>query len=426
MKASAMQTKTDQIESSLTRVVCSNCGKAYDADSLLTTCTECGKVLMAEYDLGKAASTMTRAALASRPWNLWRYAEIMPVRNPEARLTLGEGGTPVLAVGRYGAQIGLPGLLMKDEGRNPTGSFKARGLGAAVSRALELGVRTIALPSAGNAAAAASAYAARGGLGAVVFMPKDAPDIFKAECRALGARVYLVDGLINDAGKIVKEQGASRGWFDVSTLKEPYRAEGKKTMGIELAEQLGWDVPDAIIYPTGGGTGIVGMWKAFRELEEMGLIGSKRPKMIVVQSEGCAPIVRAFDQNVRHADLWQGAQTVAPGIRVPVAIGDYLILDAVRESGGTAIAVSDDELLAGMRDVAASEGMFVSPEVGAAFAAARKLRESNVLSESERVVVFATGSGLMHTDLIEDGYPILVPDASDTGEIIDSAYAKRA
>jgi threonine synthase len=260
---------------------------------------------------------------------------------------------------------------------------------------------------------------------AVVFMPQDAPDIFKSECRALGARVYLVDGLINDAGKIVKENGASRGWFDVSTLKEPYRAEGKKTMGIELAEQLGWDVPDAIIYPTGGGTGIVGMWKAFRELETMGFIGSKRPKMVVVQSEGCAPIVRAWERNERHADLWQGANTVAPGIRVPVAIGDYLILDAVRESGGTAVAVSDDELLAGMRDVAAAEGMFVSPEVGAAFAAARKLREAGTLSESERVVVFATGSGLMHTDLIEDGYPLLDPSASDTGAIIDSAYPSR-
>jgi threonine synthase len=420
--ASEMQTSSNQPESSLTRVVCSNCGKEYDADSLLTTCTECGKVLMAEYDLDKAARTMTRESLALRPWNLWRYAEIMPVRNPAFRLTLGEGGTPLLALGRYGEQIGLPNLSAKDEGRNPTGSFKARGLGAAVSRALELGVKTIALPSAGNAAAAASAYAARGGMDAVVFMPQDAPDIFKAECRALGARVYLVDGLINDAGKIVKESGSSRGWFDVSTLKEPYRAEGKKTMGIELAEQLGWDVPDAIIYPTGGGTGIVGMWKAFRELEKMGLIGSKRPKMIVVQSTGCAPIVRAWEQNERHADLWEGASTVAPGIRVPVAIGDYLILDAVRESGGTAIAVSDDELLAGMRDVAAAEGLFVSPEVGAAFAAARNLREAGTLAESERVVVFATGSGLMHTDLIEDGYPLLDPNAADSVSIIDSAY----
>ncbi|HMM41539.1 MAG TPA: threonine synthase, partial [Thermomicrobiales bacterium] len=321
-----------RIDSTLTGVVCSNCGRRYDADSLLTICDDCGKVLVAEYDLERAKRSMTKEALAGRDWNLWRYAEVMPVRDPEHRLTLAEGGTPLLKVDRWAAGVGLPNLLVKDEGRNPTGSFKARGLGAAVSRARELGVEAIALPSAGNAAAAASAYASRGGMDVAVFMPQDAPEVFKAECRALGARVYLVDGLINDAGKIVRENGSSRGWFDVSTLKEPYRAEGKKTMGLELAEQLGWQVPDAIIYPTGGGTGIVGIWKGFDELEQMGLIGSSRPRMIVVQSEGCAPIVRAFERGERHAPLWEGAETIAPGIRVPVAIGDYLILDAVRES----------------------------------------------------------------------------------------------
>lgn len=411
-----------RFESALTSVVCSNCGRRFEADSLLTVCDDCGKVLLAEYDLDRASKSLTRDALVDRPWNLWRYAEIMPVRDAAHRLTLAEGGTPLLRVDRWSATSGLPNLLVKDEGRNPTGSFKARGLGAAVSRARELGVPAIALPSAGNAAAAASAYASRGGMDVVVFMPQDAPEVFKAECRALGARVYLVDGLINDAGKIVRENGAERGWFDVSTLKEPYRAEGKKTMGLELVEQLGWQVPDAIIYPTGGGTGIVGMWKGFAELEAMGLIGSARPRMVVVQSDGCAPIVRAYERGERHAPLWEGAETIAPGIRVPIAIGDYLILDAVRESGGTALTVSDDELNAAMRDVAASEGLFVSPESGAAFAAAAKLREAGDLRESDRVVVFATGSGLLHTDLIGGDYPVLRPDDPSVGAAIDSAY----
>ena len=418
-----MSSRANQIESTLTGVTCSYCGRRYDADTLLTVCDDCGKVLVAEYDLERAARSMTKDALAGRGWNLWRYAEIMPVRHAENRLTLAEGGTPLLAVARWAERAGLPNLLVKDEGRNPTGSFKARGLGAAVSRARELGVTAIALPSAGNAAAAASAYASRGGMDVAVFMPQDAPEVFKAECRALGARVFLVDGLINDAGKIVRENGGSRGWFDVSTLKEPYRAEGKKTMGIELAEQLDWQLPDAIIYPTGGGTGIVGMWKGFAELEQMGLIGPARPRMIVVQSEGCAPIVRAFERGERHAPLWEGAETIAPGIRVPVAIGDYLILDAVRQSGGTAIAVSDAELDSAMRDVAASEGLFVSPESGAAFAAARKLREGGQLAESDRVVVYATGSGLLHTDLIGGDYPILAPSDPNVGQVIDSAYA---
>ena len=411
-----------QIESAIDHIHCSACGRTYNPDQLVTVCDECGKVLLVAYDLERAARTMTAEALAGRTWNLWRYAEIMPVRDAAHRLTLGEGGTPLLQAPRTGKQLGLSNLLVKDEGRNPTGSFKARGLGAAVSRARELGVTTIALPSAGNAAAAASAYAARGGMQAVVFMPQDAPPVFKAECRALGAKVYLVNGLINDAGKIVRKNGAQRGWFDVSTLKEPYRAEGKKTMGIELAEQLGWRLPDAIIYPTGGGTGIVGMWKAFNELERMGLIGSNRPKMVVVQSSGCAPIVRAFDNGDRHAPLWEGAETVAPGMRVPVAIGDYLILDAVRESGGTAIAVSDDELLASMRSVSSGEGMYVSPECGAAFAAAGKLREGGLLKENDQVVVFATGSGLLHTELIEDGYPTLDPSDPAIGTAIDEAY----
>lgn len=414
---------TEAIQSAMASIVGSVSGKRYDPDQLLTVDPEDGKVLLVEYDLERAGRTLTPESLIARPWNLWRYAELMPVRNPEHRLTLGEGGTPLLHAPRLGQHIGLPKLLFKDEGRNPTGSFKARGLGAAVSRARELGVKAIALPSAGNAAAAASAYLARGGMEAVVFMPEDTPDSFKAECRALGAKVFLVNGLINDAGKVVRENAEARGWFDVSTLKEPYRAEGKKTMGIEIAEQLGWRVPDAIIYPTGGGTGIVGMWKAFDELERMGFIGSKRPRMVVVQSTGCAPIVRAFEHGERHAPLWENAQTIAPGVRVPIAIGDYLILDAVRQSGGTAIAVTDDELLECTNLVSSMEGMHVSPEVGAAVAATRIMRERGELTETDEVVVFATGSGLKHLDLVPGGYPTVDPNDPNAGRIIDSAYS---
>ncbi len=410
-------------ESAMATILGSESGKRYDPDQLLTVDPADGKVLLVEYDLERASQTLTQESLMTRTWDLWRYAEVMPVRRPENRLTLGEGGTPLLEAPRLGRQIGLPNLLVKDEGRNPTGSFKARGLGAAVSRAKELGVTAIALPSAGNAAAAASAYLARGGMDAYVFMPEDAPATFMQECRALGAKVFLVNGLINDAGAIVKAHAEDRGWFDVSTLKEPYRAEGKKTMGYELAEQLGWTLPDAIVYPTGGGTGIVGMWKAFSELEAMGFIGSERPKMIVVQATGCAPIVRAFERGDRHAPLWEDATTIAPGMRVPVAIGDYLILDAVRESGGTAIAITDERLLESTQAISSIEGMHMSPEVGACVAAAEDLRASSFLSEDDQVVIFGTGSGLMHVDLVEGEYPVLEPGAGDTGQVIDSWYA---
>jgi threonine synthase len=361
---------------------------------------------------------MTREALKERPFNLWRYHEVLPVQDPANALALGEGGTPLLPLPRYGGAIGLPGLMAKDEGLNPTGSFKARGLCMAVSRAKEFGVKAVAIPSAGNAASAMSAYAARAGLPAYVFMPQDTPPIMKGECSAYGAHVYLVKGLINDAGRITREHAKERGWFDVSTLKEPYRVEGKKTMGYEVAEQLGWTLPDAIIYPTGGGTGIVGMWKAFGELEAMGFIGPKRPKMVVVQSEGCAPIVRAFEAGQQHAELWQGAETIAPGIRVPVAIGDYLILQAVRESGGTAIAVSDREILAATREVASSDGLYPSPESAATFAAARRLVASGFLTGEERVVAFSTGAGLKHTELLDLDLPILDPADPHVGDKI--------
>ncbi|MGH2561408.1 MAG: threonine synthase [Thermomicrobiales bacterium] len=408
----------------LTNLQCSACDMTYPTEQLITTCPACGKVLLARYDLAAAARSMTPAALRQRPWDLWRYEEVLPVRDQANRLNLGEGGTPLLEAPRLSCDFGYDRLLVKDEGANPTGSFKARGLVMAVSRAKELGATTVAIPSAGNAAAAMAAYAARAGLAAIVAMPKDTPEPMKAECRAYGATVLLVDGLINDAGKVIRTGAAAHGWFDVSTLKEPYRAEGKKTMGLELAEQLGWRVPDAIIYPTGGGTGIVGMWKAFAELETMRLIGPKRPKMIVVQSTGCAPIVRAFEQGERHAQLWQNAATMAPGIRVPVAIGDYLILDAVRQSGGTAMTVTEEEISEGMRLAATREGMFVSPESGAAFIAAKNLRETGFLQSTDETVVFSTGAGLKHTDLVGGDSPVIDPNAADLIGAIDAALAR--
>ena len=409
------------MRSHLTHLECSFCGLTQSADQLLTVCPACGKVLYARYDLAAAAREMTPDVLATRPWNLWRYFEILPVADPLNALTIGEGGTPLLEAPALGRAFGIDRLLVKDEGLNPTGSFKARGLGMAVSRARELGATSVAIPSAGNAGSAMAAYAARAGLPAYVFMPADAPSVMKAECQAYGANVFLVDGLINDAGKVAREAGPAFDWFDVSTLKEPYRAEGKKTMGVELVEQLGWRVPDALVYPTGGGTGIVGMWKAFAELEEMGLIGSKRPKMIVVQAEGCAPIVRAFEAGERHAELWADATTVAAGLRVPVAIGDYLILDAVRESGGTAMTVSDAALMEGVHLAAIHDGLFVSPEAGAAYIATRDLRANGFLSPDDEVVIFSTGSGMKHTDLIATDLPVIDPRDPDSVAAIAAA-----
>jgi threonine synthase len=406
------------MQSHLTHLECTFCGETHAANQLITVCPSCGKVLYARYDLAAAAREMTPDALAQRPWDLWRYFEILPVSDPAHALTLGEGGTPLLEAPSLAEAFGFDRLLVKDEGQNPTGSFKARGLGMAVSRAKELGAASVAIPSAGNAGSAMAAYAARASLPAWVFMPADTPSVMKAECQAYGANVFLVDGLINDAGKIAREAGPSFGWFDVSTLKEPYRAEGKKTMGLELAEQLGWRVPDAIVYPTGGGTGIVGMWKAFAELEEMGLIGPERPKMIVVQAEGCAPIVRAFDTGERHADLWQDANTIAAGLRVPIAIGDYLILDAIRQSGGTALTVSEEELMEGVHLAAGHEGFFVSPEAGAAYVATRKLRASGFLERDDEVVIFSTGSGMKHTELISIDLPVLDPNDPNVADAI--------
>jgi threonine synthase len=402
-----------QGRSRLTHLECSRCAATYPADQIMTTCPVCGKVLFARYDLAQAAGEMTLAALAGRSWDLWRYAEILPVQDLPTVPSLGEGGTPLHEAPRLARDFGYDRLLIKDEGLNPTGSFKARGLAMAVARARELGAGTVAIPSAGNAAAAMAAYAARAGMTAVVAMPADAPATMAAECHAYGAQVLLVDGLIDDCGKVIRAGAAAFGWCDVSTLREPYRAEGKKTMGIEVAEQLGWRVPDAIIYPTGGGTGIVGMWKVFAELETMSLIGAKRPKMFAVQAAGCAPIVRAFESGAEHAERWPDATTIAPGLRVPAAIGDYLILRAMRESGGTALTVTDDELRQGMGLAATREGLFVSPESGAAVIAARKLRERGVLQPDEETVIFSTGSGLMHVDLIDVASDAIDPNAAN-------------
>jgi threonine synthase len=330
---------------------------------------------------------------------LWRYAEVLPVERTDAVLDLGEGFTPLHHVARLGHKIGCPQTYIKDESLNPTGSFKARGLAVAVSRAYELGAKEIAIPSAGNAAGAMSAYAARAGLPAHVFMPADVPMLFRTECEQLGATVTLVNGLITDCGVKVREGVAQHGWFDVSTLREPYRIEGKKTMGYELAEQMDWSLPDVIIYPTGGGTGLVGMWKAFAEMEAMGLIGSQRPRMVTVQSDGCAPMVRAFLQEDEFAEPWQGAKTVADGLRVPAAVGDFLILAALRESRGTAITVTDAEMLHYAGVMGKATGIFPAPEGAATLAAQVHLLEQGWIKPDERVILFNTGSGLKYAHL---------------------------
>ncbi|MDQ3700918.1 MAG: threonine synthase [Chloroflexota bacterium] len=398
------------MQSYLTHLQCSNCGLEADADRLQTVCAACGKVLFARYDLETIRRVLPREALKDREPTLWRYRELLPVRSPGAIVSLGEGMTPLLHAARLGAALGCPNLLIKEEGVNPTGSFKARGQAVAVSRALELGAPALAIPSAGNAGGAMAAYAARAGLPAYVFMPQDAPESNKLECALYGARLYLVQGLINDCGRLVREGVATRGWFDISTLREPYRQEGKKTMGYELAEQLDWTLPDALIYPTGGGTGIVGMWKAFEEMERLGWIDSRRPKMIAVQAEGCAPIVQAYRRGERHADLWPDAHTVASGMRVPVAIGDYLMLDSIRESGGTALSVSDDELMADVGVLARTEGLSAAPEGAATLAALRQLLDDGTLQRDERIVLFNTGAAWKYADLLPPSeFPLLDP-----------------
>ena len=409
----------------VTHLECANCGLRHEADVLQNLCVECGKPLLVRYDLDKAAASFESAwpavwneapgSIFNRESSLWRYREVLPVENPENIVSFGEGWTPLLTAERLAASLPVKlNLFIKDEGQNPTQSFKARGMTAAISMAKELGVRKVAVPSAGNAAGAMAAYAARAGMEAFIFMPKDTPKANIIECEQSGAKVTLVDGLITDCGKIVAERKEAEGWFDVSTLKEPYRVEGKKTMGYELAEQFGKrsiatgreanrevilpQLPDVIIYPTGGGTGLIGMWKAFDEMQQMGWIGPKRPRMISVQSSTCAPIVRAYEKGERFAEEFENASTVASGLRVPKAIGDFLILDAVRASGGTAIAVDDAELIAAVREIGAATGIFAAPEGAACLPALRKLIADGAVNEGETVVLFNTGSGIKYLE----------------------------
>ena len=375
----------------LQHLECSSCAETSPHTIPQNLCTSCGKPLFARYDLDVLAETWKPQELRSRPHSLWRYRELLPIVDDSHIVSLGETVTPLVHAKRLGEQFELPELWIKDESRLPTGSFKARGLAMAVSKAKELGIKNLAIPSAGNAATALSVYAACAGIPAYIFMPKDTPSYNIETCQLAGANVTLIDGLISDAGRIVAERKHDEGWFDVSTLKEPYRVEGKKTMGFELAEQFGWQLPDVIIYPTGGGTGIVGMWKAFEELEAIGWIGKDRPRFISVQSAGCAPIVKAWERGKTHADPWEDAHTIASGLRVPQAIGDFLILDAIRKSDGCAISVSDDSIRDAMHLLPSTEGLLTCPEGAATGAALKELVGNGIIDTSDQVVLFNTG-----------------------------------
>jgi len=388
----------------MTFLECSLCSRKLEAGKVYNLC-ECGGPLLVRYDLAKLRSTWNREQIASGPNSMWRYGPVLPPMLQTSIISLGEGMTPLVRTHRLGHRAGANQLWLKDEGLNPTGSFKARGLSCAVSMAVELGIRKLAIPSAGNAASAMAAYAAAAGIEAHIFMPRDVPQANFIECEAYGAHVTLVDGLISDCAKLVAAGATREGWFDVTTLKEPYRIEGKKTMGYEVAEQMDWQLPDAIFYPTGGGVGLIGMWKAFSEMEELGWIGAKRPKMIAVQVEGCQPVVRAFEKGAARSEFWENASTVASGLRVPKPLGDFLILKAVRESGGTAIAVSDTELLdAGMR-LASEEGLFIAPEGAACVSALEKLLQSGFLKPAEKIVLYNTGSGLKYLEAYSTRFP---------------------
>jgi threonine synthase len=386
----------DDLPTFVTHLECSLTGERYPADTVQTV-SRAGRPLVVRYDLAGVRRALSREALALRPPSLWRYRELLPVRRAENIVSLGEVMTPLVPLPRLAKQLARGGeILVKDEGRLPTGSFKARGLALAVSMAKELGVGAMAMPSNGNAGSAMAAYCARAGLAAAVFCPADTPEVNVREIAMQGARVFLVDGLIDDCGKLVAEGERTAGWFNCSTLREPYRIEGKKTMGLELAEQLGWDLPDVIFYPTGGGTGIIGMWKAFAELGEIGWIGAKRPRMVAVQAKGCAPMVKAWAEGVEHAPRWEGAHTFAAGIRVPQAIGDFLILRAVRDSGGFAVAVADEAIMTAWREVAAEEGLLLCPEGAATYAAYKEALAEGRVRPDERVVLFNCATGLKY------------------------------
>jgi threonine synthase len=383
----------------VTHLDCTRCSRRHSPGAVLNLC-ECGGPLFVRYDLERAAKDLRPGHLALREPTMWRYKDVLPVEDPDDRVSLGEGFTPLLPAERLGDLLGLHRVLIKDEGGNPTGSFKARGLSAAVSMAKALGAREVCLPSAGNAGSALAAYAAKAELRSHVFVPKDVPRVFALEAEAYGAEVRMVDGLITDAGKVCAELARQNGWYECATLKEPYRVEGKKTMGYEIAEQMGWKLPDAILYPTGGGTGLIGMWKAFEELSTMGFIGPARPRMYAVQAEGCAPIVRAFSEGRDDAPPWENARTIAHGLRVPKALGDFLILKALRASHGAGVAVSEAEIVQGVKDAAAREGIFMCPEGGACVAALRKLKASGHVAADDCVVVFNTGTGFKYVDAL--------------------------
>jgi threonine synthase len=392
----------------VSHLLCPKCDKTYESEKLIQLC-ECGSPLLVKYDLSKVQNVFRKEKLKERPPTLWRYRELLPVKDEKNIVCLGEGMTPLLTLKNLGPQVDMPNLYMKDEGIIPTGTFKARGAAVGVSRAKELGVKVLAMPTNGNAGAAWAAYCAPAGIEAVIIMPEDAPPIPRGECAIAGASLYLVKGLISDAGKIVARAVADYGWFDASTLKEPYRIEGKKTMGLELAEQFDWEMPDVILYPTGGGVGIIGIYKSLMELKEMGWVSGKLPRLVSVQSTGCAPIVKAFEENRTHSEFWENAKTCAFGITVPKALGDFLVLDAIYKTDGCAIAVSDDEILKASAQLAGAEGTFICPEGAATLSAAIKLRKSGWIKSEDRVVLLNTGSGLIYPETVTVTPPVLEP-----------------
>ena len=382
--------------SALIQLACPECGAVFDAGTVQTICKSCDSPLLAQYDVAQLAQDYSRVEMSHRPRGLWRWAELLPICDPSFQCTLGEGDTPLIKADRLGTELGMKALFIKEEGRNPTGTFKARGMAVAVSRAVELGVEAVVIPTAGNAGGALASYAARAGLDAHVFMPMDVPIANREEVIVAGAKLHSVDGLIDEAGRQATALAEERGWLCAATFKEPYRVEGKKTMGFEIAEAFDWDLPEVIIYPTGGGTGLIGMWKAFDELEALGWIGERRPRMVSVQAEGCAPIVRAIERGDPRVQRWEGASTIAHGLRVPGVYADRLVLKVIRDSGGTAIAVTDDEICEAQSQVAQCEGVFACPEGAATFAAAKHLLRQSWISPDERVVLFNTGSGLKY------------------------------
>jgi len=401
----------------LEKLVCSKCGREFSPDEPQTICEKCNAPLLPIYDLESVKDALSKEDLKGRRTDMWRYRELLPIKDERNIVSLGEGLTPVLKLEKLGEKLGIKNLYTKDDGLIPTGTFKARGLAMAVSKAKELGLKKLAMPTAGNAGAALAAYAAKAGIEAYVIMPEDAPLTCKLECYIFGARVYLVRGLISDAGRIVSEGKRKFGWFDVSTMKEPYRVEGKKTMGLEIAEQFNWEVPDVILYPTGGGTGIIGMWKAFNELKELGWIDEKMPRMISIQSEGCAPIVKAFKGGKKESEFWKDAKTIAAGIRVPKAFADFLILRALYESGGGSVAVSDKEILEASKEFA-REGVFACPEGAATLAGLKQLLEEGNIDKDEKILLYNTGSGIKYPKVYSKNLKLELPLITSVNDII--------